>query len=198
MRGARLLKKTSPLVSQVVGAFVTTVALSLGFMLFNDFIAPPPDLSGNWKFTVTYENTTLSSFKDLGVTYQVLLIQEGLKLSGSGEKVSEGGTTQDIEHYTGESRRTHIDIVGSIVRNYFSCNVVVLHYKEENEDSRQSSTVHRLVQCSREAMDGRFSSTIADSSGPVWWQRRDGEDQVFDPVKRPAAGGAGLNDIPEG
>ena len=43
MRGARLLKKTSPLVSQVVGAFVTTVALSLGFMLFNDFIAPPPD-----------------------------------------------------------------------------------------------------------------------------------------------------------
>ena len=47
-------------------------------------------------------------------------------------------------------------------------------------------------------MDGRFSSTIADSSGPVWWQRRDGEDQVFDPVKRPAAGGAGLNDIPEG
>ena len=49
-----------------------------------------------------------------------------------------------------------------------------------------------------EAMDGRFSSTIADSSGPVWWQRRDGEDQVFDPVKRPASGGAGLNDIPEG
>ena len=43
---------------------------------------------------MTYENTTLSSFKDLGVTYQVLLIQEGLKLSGSGEKVSEGGTTQ--------------------------------------------------------------------------------------------------------
>ena len=40
---------------------------------------------------MTYENTTLSNFKDLGVTYEVLLIQEGLKLSGSGEKVSEGG-----------------------------------------------------------------------------------------------------------
>ena len=143
MRGTWLRKKTSSLANQIVGALVTTVALSLGFMIFNDFIAPLPDLSGNWKFTVTYENTTLSNFKDLGVTYEVLLIQEGLKLSGSGEKVSEGGPTQASKNYSGESRRTHIDIVGSVVRNYFSPDVLVLYCEEENDDSRPSSSFHR-------------------------------------------------------
>ena len=191
MRGTWLRIKTSALVNQVVGAFVTTIALSLGFMFFNDFIAPPPDLSGNWKFTVTYENTSREGFKDLGVTYQVLLIQEGLTLSGSGEKVSEGGPTQDRLDYSNATLRPQIDIVGSVIRNYFSLDVLVLHYREKNEASRSSSTVHRLVLCGREAMAGDFSSTIADTSGPVWWQHRDREDQIFEPVKLSADCGAG-------
>ena len=52
-----LRRQASSLGGQVVGAFVTTVSLSLGYMIFNDHVAPPPDLSGDWKFTVVYEET---------------------------------------------------------------------------------------------------------------------------------------------
>ena len=87
-----LWRQASSLGGQVVGALVTTVSLSVGYMIFNDYVAPPPDLSGNWKFTVVYEDTALGKFKDLQVTYQVLLIQEGLNLSGHGEKLSRPGS----------------------------------------------------------------------------------------------------------
>ena len=60
---------------QVVGAIVTTVTLSFGFMIFNDYVSPPPDLTGRWKFTVNYKDTSRVGFQDLKVTYQVLLIQ---------------------------------------------------------------------------------------------------------------------------
>ena len=183
MTGTWLLKKVSPIGNQVVGAFVTTVSLSLGFMIFNDYVAPPPDLSGRWQFTVTYENTAYSKYEDLQVTYQVLLIQEGLQLSGSGEKLSERGPTQGITTYTGRDR-INIELTGSVLRNYFSPNTLVLHYKEKGAD-RESSTVHRLLQYGQEAMCGCFWTTIADTSGSVWWQRGGDLNQRDKLVERP-------------
>ncbi len=38
---------------RAVGAVVTTAALSFGYMVFNDYVVLPPDLTGSWKFTIT-------------------------------------------------------------------------------------------------------------------------------------------------
>ena len=178
-----LWRQASSLGGQVVRAFVTTVSLSVGFMIFNDYIAPPPDLSGNWKFTVVYEDTSLGEFKDLQLTYQVLLIQEALNLSGHGEKLSDRGPTQDAVNYTGD-RRTNIRIRGTVTRNYFSSDTLLIHYNEKGR-RRNSATIHRLVRCGREALCGCFRSTIADTSGSVWWQHRGGRDRLYEPVGRP-------------
>ena len=158
-------------------------AIAKAVDIFNDYIAPPPDLSGGWKFTVVYEDTARDEFEGLQVTYQVLLYQEGLSLSGHGEKLSDRGPTQDAVDYTGD-RRTTIGIRGVIERSYFSSDTVRIHYGEAGR-RRGSATFHRLAHCGRDALCGCFRSTIADTSGPAWWQRRGGLDRIHEPVKRP-------------
>ena len=162
---------------------MTTAALSVGYMIFNDYVAPAPDLTGSWKFTMTYEDTALNRYEGLQVTYQTLLVQQALDVSGSGEKLSDRGPTQDAVDYTGD-RRTGIDLSGHITRNYFSRDALIFHYYEAGR-VRDSSTVLQLVQCSERALCGCFRSTIADSSGSVWWQRRGGLERIFEPVEQP-------------
>lgn len=175
--------KFSHFTGQIVGALLTTGALSLTYMIFNDYISPPPDLSGSWKFTVRYEDTTLPRYVGMQVTYQVLLIQEGLNLAGSGEKLSERGPNIDGRDYRGDTR-SNIQISGTIKRNFFSSDQLTLHYNEMG--SRPSSTVHQMVQCSEgEMLCGCFRSTIADTTGSVWWQHRGSLENIFDPVTQP-------------
>ena len=167
-----------------MGAFVTTVALSIGFMIFSDYIAPAPDLAGRWKFTMVYEDTAYAKFEDLQVTYQVLLFQDGLDLSGNGEKMSDRGPTHDSVDYIGD-RRTHLRIAGTITRNYFSADVVTLHYMEAGR-RRDSFSLHRLPYVNSHTMCGCFHTTVANSSGTVSWRRASSREKFYEPVGQPA------------
>ena len=179
----RVAKPLRTLGGQVVGAAVTTMALSVGYMVFNDYVAPAPDLGGRWKFTVVYEDTALPRFEGLKVTYQALLVQEGLDLSGTGEKLSDRGAGAEPVDYD-SSRRTNIEVMGNITRNYFSPDALVIHYREAGR-RRESSTLHELEYFDAETMCGCFQSTIADTAGPVWWARVDDRDEMYEPVDRP-------------
>ena len=168
---------------QVIGAAVTTATLSVGFMIFNDYIAPPPNLAGRWKFTVVYEDTARSSFQDMKVTYQALLIQEGLELSGTGEKLSEKTPGSDLVKYDGD-KRTSIQIVGNVTRAYFSRDTLVIHYNEAG-DRRDSATLHQLEYFDAQTMCGCFQSTIANTYGSVWWERLGERDDFYRPAELP-------------
>lgn len=152
-------------------------------MLFNDYVAPAPDLAGRWKFTIVYEDTSFSEFKALHVTYQALLIQEGLDLSGTGEKISDRGPNIDPIDYI-SSRRSNIQLNGTVSRNYFSPDRLVIHYEEAGR-RRTSSTLHRLSYFNEHTMCGCFQSTIADTTGSVWWERVTDRDSLYEPVVRP-------------
>ena len=151
-------------------------------MVFNDFIAPVPDLTGRWKFTVFYENTANTRFQGLAVTYQVLLMQDDFSLSGHGEKISERGTKQEAINYVG-AERTSIEVTGRITRRFFLGDVVAFRYKEAGL-RRETSTIQRLVLCSRSALSGCFLTTIADTSGPVRWQAIFSQDDKYEPVEQ--------------
>ncbi len=184
----RLAQPMRTLGGQVVGALVTTVALSVGYMVFNDYIAPAPELAGRWKFTVVYEETALSRFEGLKVTYQALLIQEGLELSGTGEKLSDRGDGFEPVDYDSD-RRANIDVMGNITRSYFSPDALVIHYREAGR-RRESSTLHQLEYFDAETMCGCFQSTIADTRGSVWWERVEAPDGLYQPVDRPGVCGS--------
>ena len=155
--------------NRIIVPLTTSIFLALGGFVLFKYILRVRDLSGRWKFTVFYKDTAYSKFEGMEVTYQALLIQEDRKLSGSGEKLSDRGPIQDAKNYVGKDR-TKIQIVGNIRHNFFSRDEIVFHYKEEGE-LRESSTTHRLRQCGQDTMSGRFCTTIANTSGPVRWQR---------------------------
>lgn len=179
----RIVRWLSAISNQIVAAAVTTATLSVGFMIFNDYVAPPPNLAGRWKFTVVYEDTALSRFEGLEVTYQALLIQEGLELSGTGEKLSDRGPLIEPVDYDSD-RRSNIRLVGHVTRNYFSPDALVIHYDEQGR-VRQSSTLHQLVYFDASTMCGCFQSTIADTLGSVWWERMDDRNDFYEPVRAP-------------
>ena len=177
----RLVPIASSIGNYVLEAIVTTVTLSIGFMAFNDFIVPMPDLTGRWKFTVIYKDTANKRFQDLTVTYQVIWVQSGLELSGHGEKLSDRGLKQSHKDYHGDER-INIEVTGRITRRYFSQDILVIQYKEAGL-RRESSSLQRLVLCGKDGLGGSFMTTIANTSGPVWWQRIANRDAgMYEPV----------------
>lgn len=161
---------------ETAAAICTTIVLAVGFMIFNDYISPPPNLGGRWMFTTQVKDTSYNPYKDMQVTYQALLIQDGLQLRGTGEKLSAMRPTFDLEQYVGIAR-TNITVEGSIKRNYFSRDELVIHY-EEDGGKRTSSTLHQLEHFNPNVMCGCFLSTIADTTGAVWWQKVTDREQL--------------------
>jgi hypothetical protein len=180
---SRLRSATTYLGSQAMSAIVTTVTLSVAFLIFNDYIAPPPNLAGRWKFTVNYEDTASNLFQDMQVTYQALVIQEDLILKGTGEKMSAVSPTIPIEKYAAKNR-IHIGLEGTIRRKYLSPDELVIHYTERGHE-RASSTIHELKHFDHETMCGCFLSTIANTRGSVWWVRVHDREGLSDPVTKP-------------
>ena len=171
---------SSFVIKQAVGAIVTAVALWIGYLIFNDFLAPVPDLSGRWKFTITYTNTENTSFQDLEVTYQALLTQNELTLSGTGEKLSDRGPGRIPINYYGD-KRTNIDLTGSFTRRFFTQDLLMLSYKEDGKQ-RQSSTILRLVIHDDDILCGCFVTTVADTFGPVVWQRISSQRKIYESI----------------
>ena len=100
-----------------LSAVVTAAALSVGYMIFNDYVAPTPDLTGSWKFTMTYEDTALNRYEGLQVTYQALLVQQALDVSGSGENCPTGAQhrTRWTTPATGAQESISPDILPGII-----------------------------------------------------------------------------------
>ena len=120
---------------------------------------------------------------------QALLIQEGLELSGAGEKLSDRGS--DVEPVDYDSGwRANIDVMGNVTRNYFSPDALARRYREAGR-RRDSSTLHEPQYFDAETICGCFQSTIADTAGSTWWERVDGRDRLYAPVGRPGVCGGG-------
>ena len=112
----RIPRTFSAIGSQIIGAIVTTVTLSFGFMVLNDYVFPPPDIAGRWKITIVHEDIAYRPFPEFKVTYQTLLIQEGLELSGTGEKLSDLGPECLGVDCTGD-KRASMQVIGNVTCN---------------------------------------------------------------------------------
>lgn len=171
--GSNLLQKARQLAgfvgSETAAAIVIAGVFALTALLFNDYILPPPNLNGSWKFSEVTRDSTKGSYLGLTVTYKALIIQDGLSLSGTGEKVSELKANGESYEYKPELR-TAIEIRGSIRRRYFSNDELTLHVAVAGE-VRDTATLHEVERFSEREMAGCFLTTAASASGPVAWER---------------------------
>jgi hypothetical protein len=137
--------------------------------IIGNYIFVNPKINGSWVFEIETKQTDYNPYQDMMLRYTVVLIQEGLQLKGSGEKVFEKNKVKEIE-YIGKDRSI-IEVSGIINKNFFSKSNVEIHYKETNE-VRESSSIHNVNIQDLNSMSGSFVSTIANQQGKAKWIRR--------------------------
>ena len=112
-------------------------------------------LSGDWMMNTRVESSRLGRYEGLRLGYRVTLRQLGNRISGTGWKVSED------EQTIGAAARTPITFEGTLNDDRLELTFT--------EQGRRRVTAGKLVLArhSQNAMQGRFSSTAAQSSGVV-------------------------------
>ncbi len=153
---------------EIVGSIIGGAILALVFFICSDFVFKSPDLNGRWLMAKTVTETQHDSYKDLIVLYEVVLRQDGLRLSGTAEKVAEihNGNLFKYDY----EKRVRVELEGAIDRNYLSKDRVNIHWVEHGR-KRDSSSLLQISRFNDEYMKGRYSSTVARSSGESEWAR---------------------------
>ena len=136
-----------------IGAVVSLIGGVIG--LFAWFMGGlHPRVAGHWTLEDQTEVTTHAPYKGVKATYDIFLTQSGGSLTGSGEKMTEGGVSLPTK------ARTHIDISGSV-----GVTSIDATFQEHGTLRISTGAFHW-----RRKMDGswvgKFESDVAGSSGP--------------------------------
>ena len=113
----------------------------------------PGDINGRWDLRNDVESTSHEPFAGMNLGYRLNLVQDGNRVHGRGQKVSENGVPLL------PSQRTPIEVEGRIEGDQ-----LVLHFTEIGSQRTSRGTMRwRLGPGS--TLRGRFSSDAADSAG---------------------------------
>jgi hypothetical protein len=162
---------------QLAATLAGGIILTILFFLMKEVVFPLPVVNGLWTFEATTISTSYNPYKQMKVTYLILLIQQGNMLSGTGEKIKE--IADGKQHEYPSEKRIHIEIKGQITKRYFAKDQITFHIIEYGL-KRKSSTVHSLRLINKNQLVGPFVSTIATSIGDVVWTRDNSEYQFSD------------------
>ena len=111
-------------------------------------------VAGRWELTHEIEATSHAPFSGLRVGYRLNLQQDGNRVYGYGRKYSENGVPVPA------NQRTPISVEGRIEGQY-----LVLDFVEQGAWRSSVGTIRWLVSPGAAAMQGRFASDAAQSSG---------------------------------
>jgi hypothetical protein len=121
-------------------------------------IEEPPaevhDLGGRWELTNEVESTSHPAFEGLRVGYRLRLRQEGSRITGTGEKISENGVL------ILPSQRTPISVTGTVEGSQ-----VVLRFTEQGAERASAGVFRWRLSPDGSSLEGRFSSDAASSQG---------------------------------
>jgi hypothetical protein len=114
---------------------------------------PPSDIGGRWELHHDVESTSRQAFAGMDLGYRLNLVQDGVRVHGRGQKISENGVLLL------PSQRTPIEVEGRIEGDQ-----LVLHFTEIGSERTSRGTM-RWRMGPDSTLRGRFSSDAADSSG---------------------------------
>jgi serine/threonine-protein kinase len=116
--------------------------------------AEVPDVGGRWELTNEVESTNHPAFEGLKVGYRLRLRQDGARITGTGEKVSENGVL------ILPSQRTPITVTGTVEGSQ-----VVLRFTEQGAERPSGGVFRWRLSPDGSSLEGRFSSDAAASQG---------------------------------
>jgi hypothetical protein len=111
-------------------------------------------VAGRWDLTHEIEATNHAPYSGLRLGYRLTLQQDGNHVYGRGRKYTENGTLLPPD------QRTAITVDGQIEGQY-----LVLNFTEQGAWRTSSGTIRWLISPGAGALQGRFASDAAQSSG---------------------------------
>ncbi|MCC5904112.1 MAG: hypothetical protein JJT87_19545 [Halomonas sp.] len=171
--------------SGLFATFLGGSLLALFLFWVREKIVPRPEINGRWFFQIKTVNSAYNPYKDMTLTYVVMMGHEGGRIYGTTEKIYENSVNKNGP-FVGEER-VRGEIRGYIEKKYFGKDRVNLHIVEKGRkrDSTQFHTlkvkkkyIHRdetnalnLKFRKEYLMSGDFTSTVSDQDGNSKWQR---------------------------
>jgi hypothetical protein len=156
---------THEILVNVYGTIIGGIALTLILFFCNEILFPIRNLSGEWEISSLTTKTAYIPYNNMRIIFKFHIVQKGLEITGSGEKVKEilaNGPSYEYER----DKRIIVEIVGTYKRNIFSSNKLYLNLIE-NGLKRSVRTTYILKAYSSNRFCGTFSSTAADSKGEI-------------------------------
>ncbi len=136
---------------------ISGVFLALAFFFLREKVFGYPDLNDKWYLMSVTEETVYNPFKNMILHHELFLVQDKSQIKGTAEKyyedssVGKGG--DHVIHYIAKHRR-RANIEGTIQKNYFGPDILILH-AVENGEVRQS-TIYCRIELKRKYLIGQY------------------------------------------
>jgi len=155
----------------VLEEFTANLVLAISLIVFNEKIFPKYNISGEWDTNLTYDKTSHHDFLGIQIQYKINLLQQGNIITGHGEKVSDINTERGLYEFE-RDKRVHIEVNGYYERNFIKKSIIYLNVVEKGR-IRDTSQTFVLCYEGKSKLIGKFTSTAADSSGPITMNKND-------------------------
>lgn len=152
------------------------IFLAILFFLLREKVFGYPDLNDQWYLKSVTEKSAYNPYKGMELHHQLFLVQDKSQIKGTAEKYYEdssiGKKGDHILHYSaGNRRRAYIE--GTIQKNYFGPDILILHAIEEGE--KRQSTIYCRIELKRKwligdydfSRNGLFYSMVSSQEGYV-------------------------------
>lgn len=152
------------------------IFLAVLFFLLREKVFGYPDLNNQWFLKSVTEKSAFNPYKGMELHHQLFLVQDKSQIKGTAEKYYEdssiGKKGNHILHYSaGNRRRAYIE--GTIQKNYFGPDILILHAIEEGE--KRQSTIYCRIELKRKwligdydfSKKGQFYSMVSSQEGYV-------------------------------
>ena len=166
----------TPFALQFWPSFVSTVmggiAISAIFFWLKEHLFSLPSLTGVWDCHLVVCESAYNPYKGMELWHRVILLQEGTKLTGRGEKYKDSTANQPVRTYDGK-HRFESQITGGIEKSVTKSDVIRIHWREIGELRASSTLCELLVSGSKITGDlsGKFYSTAGECKGHATWTR---------------------------
>jgi hypothetical protein len=144
----------------------------------------PVNLTGEWLVTNTVVETSHPPYRNLRLEFRVVVRQDGVAFTGTGEKARENGRPIPV------SARSPLRLQGRVVDG----SVIEATFQEDGR-SRHTQGEFRLTLRDGYHLTGTFTSTAADARGASTWSRATAQpggpppDQGTPPPRAPGPAG---------
>jgi hypothetical protein len=157
-------------------SILSGIVLALLFFLLREKCFAYPDLNNQWYLKSITEESSYNDYKDMELHHQLFLVQDKSQIKGTAEKYYEdssiGKKGTHIIHYSAQHRRRAY-IEGTIQKNYFGPDILILHAIENGE--KRQSTIYCRIEIKRQfiigpynfSKKGLFYSMVSNQKGYV-------------------------------